>query len=72
MRPIDPLDIKFIRRKKMMIKTQLLNKTLNAKVENITAEIEEYYEYTLEKGKYGSGGKELRVLKQCLLHLLVL
>jgi hypothetical protein len=67
LRPIDPLDIKFIRKKKDDDpKTQLLNKTLNAKVENITAEIEEYYEYTLEKGKYGSGGKKVKIAKEAI------
>ena len=67
LRPIDPLDIKFIRKKKDDDpKTQLLNKTLNTKVENITAEIEEYYEYTLEKGKYGSGGKKVKIAKEAI------
>ena len=56
LRPIDPLDIRYVRKKKQLDpKTQVIQKTLAGagSLDELESEIEEYYEYTIDKGKHG-------------------
>ena len=69
LRPIDPLDIRFIRKKKQLDpKTQVIQKTLASagSLDELESEIEEYYEYTIDKGKHGTGVKKVKISKEAI------
>ena len=67
LRPIDPLDIRFIRKKKQLDpKTQVIQKTLVGSLDELETEIEEYYEYTIDKGKHGTGVKKVKISKEAI------
>ncbi len=69
LRPIDPLDIRFIRKKKQLDpKTQVIQKTLAGagSLDELESEIEEYYEYTIDKGKHGTGVKKVKISKEAI------
>lgn len=69
LRPVDPLDIKFVRKKKISENknslTTVANYTQDATVD-VNAEIEEYYEYVIDRGKYGTGEKKIRIAKEAI------
>ena len=69
LRPVDPLDIKFVRKKKISEDknplTRVANYTQDATVD-VNAEIEEYYEYVIDRGKYGTGEKKIRIAKEAI------
>ena len=67
LRYIDPLDIKFIKKKKEISdKTKVINNTLTTL--DLNTEIEEYYEYVVERAKYGSGSKSIKIAKEAIVY----
>ena len=67
LRYIDPLDIKFVKKKKEINdKTKVINNTLTTL--DLNTEIEEYYEYVVERAKYGSGSKSIKIAKEAIVY----
>ena len=70
LRYIDPFNIKLIKKKKEdNDRTKVLNQVLSKQtVESVDSEMQEYYEYTIEQGKYGSAGKKVNIAKDAISH----
>jgi hypothetical protein len=69
LRPIDPLDIKFVRKKKTSDDKNPLATIANYNQDatlDVNTEMEEYYEYVIDRGKYGTGEKKIRIAKEAI------